>query len=266
MEPLTLILSSLISLISPVNLVADQVAEKAIRAQFKSVEVLKVRIDNAPIHQPIAGKADKVRIAGRGLFPLNELRIEALELETDPININRRQLTQRRGRLTLDEPIGLGVRVLLKREDIVRALKSPAVVQQLQTLFNRSRQSKQNPSDARAIKISNPQVDFLDNQRIRLTADIQQGDASQPLKVEAETGIAILEGRRLQFIDPIVRLNGTQIPERFIKSVLDGIAEQYDLNTIATLSRIKSKILSFKLSRTELEVVTFIQLPAGFKL
>jgi LmeA-like phospholipid-binding len=262
MEPLTLILSGLISLISPVNFVGDQVAEKAIRAQFKSVEVLKVRIDNAPIHQPIAGKADKVRVAGRGLFPLNELRVEALELETDPININRRQLFQRRGRLVLEKPLGVGVRVVLNKEDIVRALKSPEVVQQLQGLLGGRRRT----ADPQAIKISNPQIDFLENQRIRLEADVQQGADAQPLKVQAETGITILEGRRVQFVDPVVRLNGTQIPDRFAKGTLDGLAEKYDLAAIETRSRIKSKILSFKLSKTELEVATFIQLPAGFKL
>jgi LmeA-like phospholipid-binding len=272
MEPLTLLLSSLISLISPVNLVADRVAENAIRAQFKSAEVLKVRVDNAPIHQPIAGKADKVRIAGRGLFPLNEFRIEALEVETDPINVNRRQLfqksNQKRGKLVLDESLGLGVRMVMKKDDIVRALKSPEVVQQLQKLLSggKSGRSGQDAKNAQALKISNPQVEFLDNQRIRIEAEVQQGDAPQPLKVQAETGIAVVDGRRFQFVDPSARLNGTEIPGQFIKGALDNLAEQYDLAVLEKRSRIKAKILAFTLNPNQLEIATFVQLPAGFKL
>jgi LmeA-like phospholipid-binding len=262
MEPLTLILSSLISLISPVNLVADQMAEKAIRGRLQGAEVLAVRVDNAPIHQPIAGKADKIRIAGRGLFPIQDLRIDVLELETDPINVNRRQLLQRRGKLVLDEPLGVGVRVGLRKEDIVNALNSPQVVQQLQKLLGGRRRG----DASQALKILNPQIEFLDNQRIRIAADVQQGDAAQVLKIQAETGIAIAERQRIQFVDPMARLNGTEIPGQFVKGALEGFANQYDLAKLEQRSGIKSQILNFTLNSTQLELVTFIQLPKGFKL
>ena len=56
MEILVLILSSLISVLSPLNFAADKVAENAVRSQFKAAEVVKVRIDSAPLHNPTFGK------------------------------------------------------------------------------------------------------------------------------------------------------------------------------------------------------------------
>ena len=59
MEPIAILLSTLIGLISPSGLVLDRVAENTIRSRFVSVESLKVRIDNAPVHQIVKGRIDR---------------------------------------------------------------------------------------------------------------------------------------------------------------------------------------------------------------
>ncbi len=69
MEFIAILLSSLISLVSPTGLVIDKVAENTLRKQFASVERLQVRIDNTPSYQILGGRVDRIRIAGRGLFP-----------------------------------------------------------------------------------------------------------------------------------------------------------------------------------------------------
>src|SRR4028118_813800 len=94
MEFFTILLSGLLAVLSPVNLVADKVTEGAIRARFNKVEQLKVRIDNAPNYQLIQGKVERVRIAGRGLWLTPDIRIGALEVETDPINVDLQSLRQ----------------------------------------------------------------------------------------------------------------------------------------------------------------------------
>src|SRR4028119_714304 len=94
MEFITILLSGLLAVLSPVNLVADKVTEGAIRARFNKIEQLQVRVDNAPNYQIVQGKVERLRIAGRGLWLTPDIRIGALELETDPINVDLQRLRQ----------------------------------------------------------------------------------------------------------------------------------------------------------------------------
>ncbi|NJP08382.1 MAG: DUF2993 domain-containing protein [Leptolyngbyaceae cyanobacterium RU_5_1] len=263
MEVFTLVLSSLISLISPVGLGVDTVAERAIRSQFKSVEQLQVRIDNAPSHQILRGKANRIRIAGRGLVPLQDVRLEALEVETDPINLNRRRLLQRRGKLQLEEPLQTGVRLVLKEDDIAQALKSPVVMQQLQKLVGSlgglTRQS------SATSKLVNPQVEFLDNQRIRVQAELQDADTANKLVIQVESGVEVVAGRRLRLINPTARLNGAAIPENFVKSIAESLTERYDLGQLEP-SGVTARILRLELDSDQLELAVFIKAPAGLQI
>lgn len=65
MEFFTILLSGLLGLVSPAGLVIDRTAESFIRSRFE-VEQLQVRVDNAPSHQLLQGKVERVLIAGRG--------------------------------------------------------------------------------------------------------------------------------------------------------------------------------------------------------
>ncbi len=122
MEFFTIFLSSLFGLISPTGLVVESAAEKAVRSQFAQVEKLQVRIDNAPTHQLLNGQVEHIRIAGRGL-QLKQLgmRVAVLELESDPIDLNLRNLRAPK----LEQPLQAGVRLVLNQQDINQALRSP---------------------------------------------------------------------------------------------------------------------------------------------
>ena len=84
MELFSILLSILLSSISPAGYFIDTTAENAIRNQFNKVEQLQVRVDNVPTHQLIQGKIDRVQIAGRGFWLTENFRIDTLEIETDP--------------------------------------------------------------------------------------------------------------------------------------------------------------------------------------
>ncbi|MGB5771982.1 MAG: DUF2993 domain-containing protein, partial [Crocosphaera sp.] len=51
MEWFTILLSSFITIISPVGLIVDRVVADALRSQVAGVEELAVRIDNTPSYQ-----------------------------------------------------------------------------------------------------------------------------------------------------------------------------------------------------------------------
>ncbi len=255
MEFLTIFLSSLITLVSPAGFVVDRVAQNAVRSQFKSVEQLAVRIDNAPSYQIVQGKADRVRIAGRGLFPVQDIRLEALEVETDPIQLDARRL--QRGKPRLQAPLRAGVRLVLKQDDVNRALRSPTVIQRLKSV-GISALGREDRRRAQRYELINPRIDFLSNQRLRVQVELREAGEPETLKIFAESGITVVAGRELQLIDPVVRLNDAAVPDQVIHSIVDGIREQSDLRQLEK-SGIIARVLQFDFTHQQMNLAAFVQ-------
>ncbi|MGI0487103.1 DUF2993 domain-containing protein [Pantanalinema rosaneae CENA516] len=251
MDILTIVLSSLLGLVSPVGVVTDQVVAATIRDQLDSVEELRVRIDNAPNYDIVQGKADRIRIAGRGVFPLKDLRLAVVELETDPVNLNRRRL--QRGRLRLQEPFRAGVRLVVTEADINQALRSPNVLKRLQRLARQFLGSQ-----AGDYTIQNSQVEFLANQRVRLQTELQSMGSPDRLAIEVESGLDIVAGRQLRLLQPTVQLNGTAVPEAIVIAVTDRLPSMLDLQQLEA-SGITARVLQFKLDDNQAELAAFVQ-------
>ncbi|GAB4345717.1 MAG: DUF2993 domain-containing protein [Leptolyngbyaceae cyanobacterium] len=298
MEIFILILSSLISVLSPANFAADKIAESSIRSQFKQVEVLKVRIDNAPVFNVANGKIDKIRIAGRGFFPVEDVRIDTIEVETDPIDVERRQLFGRPTRVVLQRPLGVAAKIVVTKEDVIRALKSKVVADAIQRLIDsRDRQQDNQPAQPEPpsespkqpeqnqpeqprqpsrleqirtridqYRIQDPKVEFLPNQRVSVQAEIVDLKTSAVLKIQAETGFDILEQRRIRFIDPTITLNGQPLTAEAARNFADQLAEQLDVKRYAALLNVRAKILKASINDGRLELAGFLQLPAGLRL
>lgn len=251
MEILTIVLSSLLGLVSPVGVVTDQVATAVIRKQLASVEALRVRIDSTPNYQIVQGKVDRIRIAGRGVFPIKDLRLAVVELETDPVNLNRRRL--QRGKFRLQEPFRAGVRLVVTEADINRALRSPTVLKRLQTLAGNLL-----GGSAGDYIVQNSQVEFLANQRVRLQTQLQSPDSTESLAIELESGLDIVSGRQLRLLQPTVQLNGSPVPESIVAAVTARLPEILDLRQLES-SGVTVRVLQFKLDRDHVELATFVQ-------
>lgn len=287
MEIFILILSSLISVLSPANFVADKVLEGAVRSQFKQVEEVKVRVDNAPVHNVASGKLDRLRIAGRGFFPVEGIRIDTLELETDPINISLSDLRQRK--YTLQSPLGVGVRAVITKADVLQALRSQVVNRVIERLLRGLNRSKQLDSpqstqmDAIAqggirqeietirqtlesYRLSNPRVEFLDNRRIQIEADIEEVKTGEKLTLAIETGIEILDGRQIQLLRPAISLNGQPVPEELVRDFAANIAQELNLERVEKLLKVRARIFRVRFVNNSLEIAAFVGLPAGFTL
>lgn len=296
MQIFILILSSLISVLSPINFGIDKVAESTIRGQFKKVEQLKVRVDNTPVHNAIGGKIDKIRIAGRGLFPLEGIRIDTLEFETDPININVKALRKEK-KTELQAPLGVGMRLVIREEDLISALKAPVVQQEIQKLLrgltnSNSKQAQAEPSgeagrtgipqriqDLRTrldeYRILNPNVEFLPGGRIRLQVEIEEVKSAQKFKVEAESGITFAEGQRLTLTRPVLKLNGEELPEQIIQAFATDLFNRFKLEQLSGLpgslgqvkwSQLTARVIKLEVKDKKLELVAFLRLPQGLKI
>ena len=281
MEIFILILSSFISLLSPIGFVSDKLAENAIRSQFKKVEQVDVRIDNAPLGNIASGKVDRLRVATRGLFPLEGIRIEAVELETDPINVSFADL--RKNKLVLQEPLGVGLKLVIRGEDVIQALKSPLVTKQIQKLLDSLggglRLKELQPEQAKQLeqiqqlrnrlekyRVLNPKFEFLGDQRFSLEVEVEDLETSDRLKLAITSGFELSENKRITLIQPVVTVNGAPLPDPLVEVLKQFLADQLDLQKLEAYLKIQARVLKFSLDKGQLELVTFIRLPAGFRI
>lgn len=229
MEIITVVLSSLLLLISPVGVVIDQVAEDAIRSQLSGVESLEVRVDNGPSYQLLQGRVDRVRIAGRGIVPIPGLRIAVAELETDPIDLEFKRL--RKGEVVLDEALQGALRLAVTEADVNAFLRSPMVTQQLSELRIGDLNQAQSRERDR-YKINSPTIQFLAGDRLRISLELEDLVEEGTLQIEAESGLSISDGDRLILVEPSLDVNGIPAPPRLVNALLGGVNERLSLQQL----------------------------------
>jgi hypothetical protein len=259
MEFLTIFLAALLGLISPTSLVLEKVADSAIRGQLKDAETLAVRVDNAPSYRVAQGRIERLRIAGRGLYPEQDIRVAALEVETDPIAVDITALRQ--GQISLEQPVNAGIRLVLTCEDINRALRSPAVVDRLQNLSLDLLGSS--ASGLERYDLVEPQVEFLDSQRLRFQTILKSQQSDVRLAIAVESGIKIRSGRQLQLVDPAISIDGRPLPSQLVNLLVGGISQRLDLANLEATG-ITARILSWELDRDQLSVAAFVQVKQQF--
>jgi hypothetical protein len=258
MELITILLSGVLGLLAPIGLVSERIAAGAIRDRLDA-ETLAVRIDNAPSYQLLQGKVQRVRIAGRGVVPQPDLRIAALELETDAIALNPTSLRQ--GKPELEEPLQAGVRVALTEADVNRYLQSGAIEQRLQQMSFNLPSTDGQPPEPYGIKTV--QVDFLENNRLKFLVTLRGQRSGNEAQVTAESGLAIGAGRRLQLVEPQVTFGGTAVPSEIISLLTAGLVQQLDLGRLDQ-SGLTSRVLNFQIQDDQLDLAAFVRVEPKF--
>jgi LmeA-like phospholipid-binding len=242
MEPISATLAILLSLISPVGLASDRLAEDQIRKQLVKAESLQVRIDNAPTYQILSGKVNKVRLAGRGLFPIKDLRIDTFELETDPIQLAGLQAK-------LAAPFQGAFRLGLTEADINQALASPQVTDRLKSVGN----------SARKYQILNPKIKILPNQAIQIQAQVIEAGYPDKLNIQLNAQLKTTAGKVIQLENPTFLLNEKPISPIVLKQLFPSGIPGYDLTQLE-VQNITARILNLELNPNgKLEIIGFIQ-------
>lgn len=254
MEFVTLVLSGLLGLLLPAGFVLDRLAANAIRDPLEDAEVLAVRIDNTPTHQLLQGRVDRVRIAGRGLFPLAGVRIAAAELEAEAIALDPSDL--RDGEITLAQPLNAGVRLVLDRTDVNAALRSPEIQDYLEELsFNLALTPQ---TEAQEYEFIDPQIEFLDQNRVRFQVVLRQEGTEEQIQIRAETGLNVVAGHQIQLIDPAVLINDQAIPSTFLVPLTEGLSRQFDLRRLEE-SGLTVRILQLQVNPNQLAIAAVLR-------
>ncbi|WP_373546086.1 DUF2993 domain-containing protein [Chamaesiphon sp.] len=261
MELIIILLSSITSLFSLTGVVVDKTVETALRSQLDRAEQLQVRVDNAPVHQIINGKINKLRIAGRGVWVSKDLRIDTLEVETDPIAVNLQAIQadgQNPRSSSLQQPIQAGVKFKFNEADLNNFLKSPASIAQLQKMTT-STFGAAASSLNKDYQITNPQLKFLGNNRLGITAELKDPGSDEKLAINLETGVSVIGGRKFQLLAPTATVGGTQVPPFLLAGLTTGISDRLSVDLLEQRG-LTTRILQFKVSPQELELSAFVRI------
>jgi hypothetical protein len=109
----------------------SKVVEVGITSQLDEVEDLNVDIRTDPV-KLVQGQVDSVDITGQGLVMKQDLRIETLEVSTDPVAIN--PLSAILGNIELTRPTTATAQIVLTEADLDRAFSSDFIQAKLQGL------------------------------------------------------------------------------------------------------------------------------------
>lgn len=265
MEWLTIIIASLLGILTPTGLILEKVAKDNLRRQVKDVEQLSVRIDNVPSYQVVKGKVERIRLASRGIYPITDLRIDTLELESDRLNIDLAKL-QGKGNnqitRSLREPAQAAVRIVIKEEDINKALQSKEIKAKLQQLL-KNLLPKRSDFSLPSLEILNANFDIQENNRYRFQAQLQQSstvdESAQTLELVLEVSINVIQGRQIQLIQPAGTLNGRKLSTRLLNGFAEKLSEQLDLQSLER-NGITARVLQLRGNNNQLDLAAFVRL------
>lgn len=292
MEFFTALLSTLLALGSPVGYALDQVAADNFRSRLYRVEQLQVRIDNAPNYQIIQGRVDRLRLASRGAWLTPEVRLETLEVETDPIDLDFSRLSNSAANSAaslpatdsttlssqtlvppglLRTPLQAGIRLVVTEADLQKALESPRVKSLIQDIAKRFL-----GSEAETMQIT-PQVRFLESDRFQLQVTLASPtqDPSTPanpvnnltnnpannqsIKVNLESGITVIDGSSFQLVNPVLQVNGNPLPSSIVTAVSSSFLNSFNLQSLESRGIIL-RLLQLKITQGQVQTAAFVSI------
>ncbi len=260
MELIAIILSSLTALFSLTGVVVDKNVETAVLAQVNHAEQLQVRVDNAPMHQILNGKINKLRIAGQGVWPTKDLRIETLEVETDPLAVDvhaiREDGTNPRSS-SIQQPLQAGIKLKFNEADLNNFLKSPDSIAKLQKMTT-STLGSAGSSLNKDYQITNPQIRFLGNGRLAIKAELKDAGSNERLAVKLETGVSVIGGKKLELVSPTATVGDTPVPPFLLAGLTAGITDRFNVDTLEQRG-LTARILQFKVNPEQLELAVFVR-------
>jgi hypothetical protein len=256
MELISILLSGALGLFSFVGVAVDRNVEAGIRAQLDRVDELQVRVDNAPAHQILSGKVNKLRIAGKGLWFGRDVRIEALQLESDPLELDLKSLqedTASRQVPKVAKPIQGAIELTFTERDLNNTLKSETFKNRLNQMGGAGIGSL-----GKDFKVSDPQLKFLPNNRIGIKVNVTDSQGEK-LNVDLQATLKPNRGQKIEFLNPIATVNGNPVPDFILATLTEGLAEQFNVSNLAS-NGITARILKLEVKPEGLKIAAFVRI------
>lgn len=265
MELSLLLLSGLLSVVTPGGLVLDVLAGNSLNNQVNSAEQLVIRIDNIPSYQLATGKIDRLRIASRGVNIRSLIKIDTLEIETDPIDLNLRHLETNNLagiRKSLRKPLQGAIRLIITEGDLNQSLQSAEIQSQLQELLNRLIKQKTG-SSAFSYQLLNPRLKFLEKNTIGLEFELSRIDGGhsrfQELSMSLECKIKIIEGTKIELVKLKGTINNRPLSARLLQGFAKGISNRLNFDNLEQ-NIMFVRLLQLKINNDRIELAAFVRI------
>ena len=272
MELLISIMSGILAIATSVNAVGDEVLKNKLESQIESVDTMAVRIDNAPSHDILKGKVQRVRVATRDLRISGAIAFKTLEVDVDGIDIRLKEWLQQdilteidgvptlRLRQLFEQPVNIASRAVLTQEQLDRMLQSPfvnrTVRRRLQQTLNRIAESNYRRKD---FEISSFALDLIGENRIALKMklsgfDRKDGRKDEELDVNFEFALEVVDGVSFRLTEQRVFVDGEEVePEQGVL-----VVEPVTLKALEEVG-IKVRVIEWESNEDELELALFIR-------
>ncbi|NJN72533.1 MAG: DUF2993 domain-containing protein [Limnothrix sp. RL_2_0] len=265
MEFLAILMTGLLAGLSPVGLIVEEVGGKQLTQRLQEAETFEVRVDNLPAHQLLSGDIDKVSIASRGIEILPGVRLDTLEIETDPISFDLQQLRQ--GNVSpaaLRSPVRAGIRAIITEADINDTLRSPQVTDRLQPLINRLLTPPRSPNPPQ-FKLVSATIDFVGDNRFQFNGKIAQVNPENGETEISELGIGftmrLISGSQFRLTQASGTINGQQLPPEMLNGFAEGVSQRFNLKRFQQQG-LTARFLELNVDEDQLETAMFMQFAA----
>ncbi len=262
MELLTILLSGLLSAGAPTGLIVEEITGSQLSRRLESAETFEVRVDSVPAHKIAKGKIDHIRIASRGVEIVEGFRLEALELETDPLDVDLQKLRQRQfDAETFREPVQAGLRLVLTEDDLNDSLRSPSVRRVLQPLVNRLLIRPGSPKPPQ-YTLDEATIDFVGENRFEFQGKISQTDPQTGELENSELTLSytleLTSGSEIQWTEGAGTINGQPLPSPAIMGFSQGISGRLNLTRFDERG-VTARFFALNLDEDALETALFLQ-------
>ncbi|MEM8640438.1 MAG: DUF2993 domain-containing protein [Cyanobacteria bacterium P01_G01_bin.54] len=256
MEFLTILLTGLLSGITPTGLILDTVIEENLRSRLPGSEEIIVRVDSTPTHQVLSGRVDRFRLATRGLQLTPYIRVAVLEVDSDPVSLSISQLQNGAPlRQSLREPLQGGVRLVLDEDDLNATLASAEFRDRLNQIANRI--AGRVPGSEPGYEVERVTVDFLEQGRLRLDALVRSPQAE--INVAFSADLTVEQGAVLGFDNVTVALNDEPVADFVNATVTENLVGRFDLRQLESQGLIV-RLLQLEVTTDELHLAAFAHL------
>lgn len=202
----------------------NKIAEVAIKTQLDEVDELAVDVELSP--QALTdGTVESVTIDGRGLSMQDNVRTEALHIETGPISINPWKAAF--GNIEFKQTVEAQVEIMLTEQDINRALNSEMNQQKLQA------QKINVEGQPTALNPGHIQLQLFDDGTAKLSADIELTDLGQQQKVRLTLIPAIGSQTHHIVLEQVTNEADADASDDLNAVMLDNIRELLDIRNFA---------------------------------
>ncbi|NJM47044.1 MAG: DUF2993 domain-containing protein [Alkalinema sp. RU_4_3] len=250
MEWLVIGLSSFLGLIAPVGVVGDRLLEQQIRQRVHRVDALTVQVTAVPTYKLAQGQMDQLRLSATGLSPIQDVRLEKLELETDGIVLKSLKKNK------LARPLNLGAHIILTEADLNRAIATPKIAAKLRNIqfqaFPGAKESE--------YSFNNVVIDLQPNRQILIRADLAEKGYSEILKLELQAKLELKGDRSaIQLTNLTATADGQPMPQPIVTAFTKAIDRTLDLTQLEK-RKMTARMVQLETTDSGLDLAAIVQI------